>query len=35
MTARGAGLPVGLKQVVRGLKVEPELRIGAEPVTEA
>ena len=30
-----AGLSVGLNQVVLGLKVEPELRIAAEPVTEA
>ena len=35
MTDLGAGLPVGLNQVVLGLKVEPELRIAAEPVTEA
>ena len=35
MTDFGAGLPVGLNQVVLGLKVEPELRIAAEPVTEA
>ena len=35
MTYLGAGLPVGLNQVVLGLKVEPELRIAAEPMTEA
>ena len=35
MTDLGAGLPVGLNQVVLGLKVEPELRVAAEPVTEA